>query len=78
MMVGRGDTMAVCGFMNTGGNLGGIIASLTVGYLSGNHEWRAAFMIGIAFAIVSALCWLRIGVPADDEAPAAELAPQPG
>ena len=25
MTVGRGDSMAVCGFMNTGGNLGGII-----------------------------------------------------
>jgi MFS family permease len=78
MTVGRGDTMAVCGFMNTGGNLGGIIASLTVGYLSDHHEWRAAFLIGIGFAVVSALCWLGVGVASDEEAPAPELAPQPG
>ncbi|HXA26436.1 MAG TPA: MFS transporter, partial [Acetobacteraceae bacterium] len=35
MMVGRGDTMAVCGFMNTGGNLGGIISIPIVAYFSG-------------------------------------------
>jgi MFS transporter, ACS family, glucarate transporter len=78
MMAGRGDTMAVCGFMNTGGNLGGIIASLTIGYLSDRHEWRAAFLIGIVFAVVSALCWLGVGMASDAEAPAAELAAQPG
>ena len=78
MTVGRGDTMAVCGFMNTGGNLGGIIASPTVGYLSDHHQWRAAFLIGIGFAVVSALCWLGIGVASDEEAPtSSELAPQP-
>ena len=78
MTVGRGDTMAVCGFMNTGGNLGGIIASPTVGYLSDHHQWRAAFLIGIGFAVVSALCWLGVGVASDEEAPtSSELAPQP-
>jgi sugar phosphate permease len=64
--------------MNTGGNLGGIIASPTIGYLSDHHQWRAAFLIGIGFAIVSALCWLGIGVASPETAPAAELAPQPG
>ena len=78
MTVGRSDTMAVCGFMNTGGNLGGIIASLTIGYLSDRHEWRAAFLIGIGFAVVSALCWLGVGVASDEEAPEPGLAPQPG
>jgi MFS transporter, ACS family, glucarate transporter len=78
MTVGRGDTMAVCGFMNTGGNLGGIICLPTVGYLSGHHQWRAAFMIGIVLAIVSALCWLGIRVTAEEESPAGELAPQAG
>jgi MFS transporter, ACS family, glucarate transporter len=78
MTVGRGDTMAVCGFMNTGGNLGGIIASPTVGYLSDHHQWRAAFLIGIGFAVVSALCWLGISVASAEEAPtSSELAPQP-
>jgi MFS family permease len=78
MTVGRGDTMAVCGFMNTGGNLGGIIASPTIGYLSDHHQWRAAFLIGIGFAIVSALCWLGVRVASEQDAAALELAPQLG
>ncbi len=65
MTVGRGDTMAVCGFMNTGGNLGGIISIPIVAYLSGQHRWHTAFLIGAGFAVVSALAWLGItlGVP---------------
>ena len=70
MMVGRGDSMAVCGFMNTGGNLGGIIGIPIVAYLSGEHLWRTAFVIGAAFAVASALAWLGIEVdhPADADA----------
>lgn len=69
MTVGRGDTMAVCGFMNTGGNLGGIICLPIVGYFADHHEWRTTFVIGIGFAIVSALSWLGINV-ADAQAAA--------
>jgi len=62
MTVGRGDTMAVSGFMNTGGNLGGIIGIPIIAFLSGHHEWRAAFLIGAASAFASALAWLGIDV----------------
>ncbi len=62
MTVGGGDTMAVSGVMNTGGNLGGIIGIPIVGYLSGEHWWRAAFLIGAAFSVASALAWLLIVV----------------
>jgi sugar phosphate permease len=62
MTVGRGDTMAVCGFMNTGGNLGGIIALPIVGYFAEQHAWHTAFFIGVGFAILSALAWLGIEV----------------
>jgi ACS family glucarate transporter-like MFS transporter len=70
MTVGRGDTMAVSGVMNTGGNLGGIIGIPIVAYLSGEHLWRTAFVIGAAFAVASALAWLGIEVdhPADADA----------
>jgi MFS transporter, ACS family, glucarate transporter len=70
MTVGRGDTMAVSGVMNTGGNLGGIIGIPIVAYLSGEHLWRTAFVIGAAFAVASALAWLGIEVdhPADAHA----------
>jgi MFS transporter, ACS family, glucarate transporter len=69
MTVGRGDTMAVSGVMNTGGNLGGIIGIPIVAYLSGEHLWRTAFVIGAGFALASAAAWLGIEVdhPADAE-----------
>jgi ACS family glucarate transporter-like MFS transporter len=60
MTIGRGDTMAVCGVMNTGGNLGGIISIPIVAYFSGQHRWPAAFLIGAVFAIVSAAAWFGI------------------
>jgi MFS transporter, ACS family, glucarate transporter len=62
MVVGSGDTMAVSGVMNTGGNLGGIIGIPIVGYLSGEHLWGAAFFIGAGFLVASALAWLGIEV----------------
>jgi ACS family glucarate transporter-like MFS transporter len=62
MTVGRGDTMAVSGVMNTGGNLGGIIGIPIVGYLSGAHLWHAAFVLGAAFSMLCALAWLWIEV----------------
>jgi ACS family glucarate transporter-like MFS transporter len=74
MNVGRGETMAVSGVMNTGGNLGGIIGIPIIGYLSGEHLWRAAFVVGAGFAVASALAWLGIkvdqpaGVPAESAA----------
>ena len=62
MTVGRGDTMAVSGVMNTGGNLGGIIGIPIVGYLSGEHLWHAAFVLGAVFSCVCAAAWLWIEV----------------
>jgi nitrate/nitrite transporter NarK len=60
MNVGRGDTMAASGLLNTGGNLGGIIATPIVAYLSGRHAWTQAFLLGSGFAIVSAALWLSV------------------
>ncbi len=70
MTVGRGDTMAVSGVMNTGGNLGGLVGIPIVAYLSGEHLWRAAFIIGACFAVASAVIWLGIEVeqPVDSDA----------
>jgi ACS family glucarate transporter-like MFS transporter len=66
MTIGRGDSMAVSGVMNTGGNLGGIIGIPIVASLSGRHMWHAAFLIGAAFAIASAVAWL--GISSDAQA----------
>jgi len=70
MTVGRGDTMAVSGVMNTGGNLGGIIGIPIVGYLSGEHLWRTAFVLGAVFSVACAVAWLWIEVeqPVDADA----------
>ncbi len=60
MAVGRSDSMAVGGVLNTGGSLGGIIGIPIVAYLSGRHAWGAAFAIGSACAVAAALLWLGI------------------
>ena len=60
MTIGRGDTMAIGGVMNTGGNLGGIIGIPVVAYLSGHHAWVAAFAIGSVSAVLSAAMWFSI------------------
>ncbi len=62
MMVGGGDSMTVCGFLNTGGNLGGIIGIPIVAYLSGHQQWHAAFLIGTGCALLSAGAWLGINI----------------
>jgi ACS family hexuronate transporter-like MFS transporter len=60
MHIARGDTMSASGLLNTGGNVGGLIATPIVAYLSGQHAWTAAFVIGSAFAFVGAALWLLI------------------
>ncbi len=60
MHIGRGDAMAASGVLNTGGNLGGVIATPIVAYLSGQHAWTAAFLIGAVLAVASAAAWLLV------------------
>jgi sugar phosphate permease len=77
MHVGRSDSMAAGGLLNTGGNLGGLICTPIVAYLSGHQAWTPAFLIGMGFAAVSAALWLvvdptRTAIP--DPAPASVAA----
>jgi ACS family glucarate transporter-like MFS transporter len=60
MTIGRRNTMAVGGVMNTGGSLGGVVGIPIVAYLSGHGDWNTAFFIGTGFAIVTAVTWLFI------------------
>lgn len=62
MFVGRSDTMAAGGVLNTGGNIGGLIGIPIVAHLSGSGHWTAAFTIGTAFALLGAVLWLGIDV----------------
>ncbi len=67
MRSARADTMAATGVLNTGANLGGVVGIPLVAYLSGHHAWNAAFVTGLAFALVAAGLWFFIdptsGVP---------------
>jgi predicted MFS family arabinose efflux permease len=74
MTLGKGDSMAVSGVMNTGGNLGGIIGIPIVGYLSGHQLWRTAFVVGAGFAVASAVAWLGIEVEQPAGAPIGQAA----
>ena len=60
MAVGRSDSMATGGVLNTGGNLGGIIGIPVIAWLSGRHAWGAVFAIGSACALAAALLWLAV------------------
>jgi len=60
MHVGRSDSMAAGGLLNTGGNLGGLIGTPIVGYLLDHQGWTPCFLIGMGFAAVSAALWLVI------------------
>lgn len=60
MNVGREDSMAASGVMNTGGNAGGIVAMPVVAYLSGHQSWHAAFLIAACFVTAGAIAWLGI------------------
>jgi ACS family glucarate transporter-like MFS transporter len=54
------DTMAAGGVINTGGNLGGLIAAPVAAYFSGLGLWTPAFVIGAALAAVAAATWLLV------------------
>ena len=60
MRSARADTMAATGVLNTGGNLGGVIGIPIVAYLSGHQAWNAAFVTGLAFALVAAVLWIFV------------------
>jgi ACS family glucarate transporter-like MFS transporter len=60
MTIGRRNTMAVGGVMNTGGSLGGVVGIPVVAYLSGHGDWNTAFFVGTGFAVLAAVTWLFI------------------
>ncbi len=60
MEIGRADAVAAGGILNTGGNLGGIIATPIVAALSGGGNWTAPFVAGAGCAVLSAVIWLVI------------------
>ncbi len=60
MRLAPSDTMAATALLNTGGNLGGVVATPIIAALSAAHGWPAVFATGAATAIGSAALWLTI------------------
>jgi ACS family glucarate transporter-like MFS transporter len=60
MRLAPGDTMAATALLNTGGNLGGVVATPIIAALSAHHGWTAVFATGAALSLVSAALWLTI------------------
>ncbi len=60
MEIGGTDAVAAGGILNTGGNLGGIVATPLVAWLSEGGNWTTPFVLGAGFAAISAALWLVV------------------
>jgi ACS family glucarate transporter-like MFS transporter len=65
MTIGGAKTMAVGGLLNTGGNLGGIVAIPVVAYLTAHGDWQTAFLGACCCTLASAAAWLGIRATRD-------------
>jgi predicted MFS family arabinose efflux permease len=54
------DTMAATGLLNTGGNLGGVVATPIIAALSSMYSWTVVFATGAVLALIAAGLWLWI------------------
>jgi sugar phosphate permease len=60
------DSMTATAVLNTGGNLGGLVATPLIAALSVHQRWGTVFAIGAVMASSAALFWLWIKIgPAD-------------
>jgi MFS transporter, ACS family, glucarate transporter len=60
MRLAPSDTMAATAVLNTGGNLGGVVATPIIAALSAYHGWGAVFSTGAALALAASALWLTI------------------
>ena len=60
MRLAPSDTMAATAVLNTGGNLGGVVATPIIAALSANHGWTSVFATGAATSLAAAALWLTI------------------
>lgn len=68
MRIAPTEVMAATAVLNTGGNLGGVVATPMIAALSEARDWSAIFALGAATAVVSAALWVLIDA---DPAPVA-------
>jgi MFS transporter, ACS family, glucarate transporter len=60
MRLAPSDTMAATAVLNTGGNLGGVVATPIIAALSAGQSWSVVFATGAATSIAAAALWLTI------------------
>jgi predicted MFS family arabinose efflux permease len=60
MRLAPSDTMAATAILNTGGNLGGVVATPIIAALSVGYGWRAVFATGAVTSVVAAALWFTI------------------
>lgn len=68
MRLAPADTMAATAVLNTGGNLGGVVATPIIAALSAHHGWRVVFATGAVLAVGAAGLWLTIDAGRGTEA----------
>ena len=49
-----------CGIMNTGGNLGGLVAPVLTPWIAGKAGWTAGLYFGSLMALTGAVLWCFI------------------
>jgi ACS family glucarate transporter-like MFS transporter len=62
MRLAPSDSMAATAVLNTGGNLGGVVATPAIAALSANHQWHVVFAVGALASLAAAALWLRVDV----------------
>jgi ACS family glucarate transporter-like MFS transporter len=62
MRLAPADAMAATAVLNTGGNLGGVVATPAIAALSAHHQWQAIFALGSAAALGAAALWFWVDV----------------
>ncbi len=60
MRLAPSDTMAATAVLNTGGNLGGVVATPIIAWVSGEYGWAAVFATGAVTSLAAASLWLTI------------------
>jgi MFS transporter, ACS family, glucarate transporter len=62
MRLAPDDSMAATAVLNTGGNLGGVVATPAIAALSANHQWHAIFALGAAASVAAAVLWFWVDI----------------
>ena len=56
------EVMASTAVLNTGGNLGGVVATPTIAWLSAGHHWTSVFVLGASLSVLAAALWFFIDI----------------